>query len=170
MKFVKPCPRIPGTHPADTGKLCKALSQDSRHISCGHRQALQSPVPGFPAHILRTPASSAKLCPRVGRGIPPGNCKALSSGFPAHILADTGKLCKALSPGFPAHILRTPASSAKPCPPVTVKQGGMTTAIPCKKKTAVKPPSRILVVFLITYGDSKPEGNSLSCKGTCKGW
>ena len=136
MKFVKPCPRIPGTYPcghrqalqssvpgfpahilADTGKFCKALSQDSRHTSCGHRQALQSPVPGFPAHILRTPASSAK-----------------------------------------------------PCPPVTVKQGGMTTAIPCKKKTAVKPPSRILFVFLITYGDSKPEGNSLSCKGTCKGW
>ena len=151
MKFVKPCPRIPGTHPADTGKFCKALSQDSRHTSCGHRQALQSPVPGFPAHILRTPANSAKLCPRVGRGIPPGNCKALSPDS-RHIS------------------LRTPASSAKPCPPVTVKQGGMTTAIPCKKKTAVKPPSRILFVFLITYGDSKPEGNSLSCKGTCKGW
>ena len=76
----KPCPRIPGTHPADTGKLCKALSPDSRHTSCGHRQILQSPVPGFPAHILRTPANSAKPCPRVGRGIPPGNCKALSPG------------------------------------------------------------------------------------------
>ena len=129
MKFVKPCPRIPGTYPADTGKLCKALSPGGAWDSPGE---LQSPVPGFPAHILRTPANSAKPCPRVGRGIPPGNCKA--------------------------------------CPPVTVKQGGMTTAIPCKKKTAVKPPSQILFVFLITYGDSKPEGNSLSCKGTCKGW
>ena len=132
MKFVKPCPRIPGTHPADTGKFCKALSPDSRHTSCGHRQILQSPVPGFPAHILRIPASSAKPCPRVGRGIPPGNCKALSPGHG--------------------------------------KAGRHDYGYSLQKKTAVKPPSRILFVLLITYGDSKPEGNSLSCKGTCKGW
>ena len=114
MKFVKLCPRIPGTYPADTGKLCKALSPGGAWDSPGE---LQSPVPGFPAHILRTPANSAKLCPRVGRGIPPGNCKALSQDsrhislrtpansaklcprIPGTYPADTGKLYKALSPG-----------------------------------------------------------------------
>ena len=155
MKFVKPCPRIPGTYP------------------CGHRQALQSSVPGFPAHILadtgkfckalsqdsrhislRTPANSAKPCSRIPGTHPADTgkfCKALSPGFPAHILADTGKLCKALSPGHG-------------------KAGRHDYGYSLQKKTAVKPPSRILFVFLITYGDSKPEGNSLSCKGTCKGW
>ena len=148
MKFVKPCPRIPGTHPADTCKLCKALSPDSRHTSCGHRQALQSPVPGWGVGF---PRGTAKPCPRIPGTHPCGHRQALQSSVPGWGV------------GFPR-------GTAKPCPPVTVKQGGMTTAIPCKKKTAVKPPSRILFVFLITYGDSKPEGNSLSCKGTCKGW
>ena len=132
MKFVKPCPRVGRGIPPGN---CKALSPDSRHISCGHRQILQSPVPGFPAHILRTPASSAKPCPRI----------------PGTHPADTGKFCKALSPGHG-------------------KAGRHDYGYSLQKKTAVKPPSRILFVFLITYGDSKPEGNSLSCKGTCKGW
>ena len=127
MKFVKPCPRIPGTYP------------------CGHRQALQSSVPGFPAHILadtgkfckalsqdsrhislRTPANSAKPCSRIPGTHPADTgkfCKALSPGFPAHILADTGKLCKALSPGFPAHILADTGKLCKALSPGHGKAG-----------------------------------------------
>ena len=64
MKFVKPCPRIPGTYPADTGKFCKALSPDSRHTS------------------LRTPANSAKPCPRIPGTYPCGHRQALQSPVP----------------------------------------------------------------------------------------
>ena len=151
MKFVKPCPRVGRGIPPGN---CKALSPDSRHTSCGHRQALQSPVPGFPAHILRTPANSAKPCPRIPGTHPCGHRQILQSPvprIPGTHPADTGKLCKALSPGHG-------------------KAGRHDYGYSLQKKTAVKPPSRILFVFLITYGDSKPEGNSLSCKGTCKGW
>ena len=81
---AKLCPRIPGTYPADIGKFCKALSPDSRHTSCGHRQILQSSVPGFPAHILRTPASSAKLCPWIPGTYPCGHRQALQSSAPGH--------------------------------------------------------------------------------------